>query len=96
MLESSLTCFLSETSVTYGSSVVVSGTLTDTLTEAELYGRTVYLEYSQPEIRDWEPLATVTTGSPYNYILMLNTGTWQIRAMWDGDDNYEGVTTQKH
>ena len=93
MLESSLTCLLSETSVTYGASVFVSGTLTDTSTEAELSGRTVYLEYSQPEISDWEPLAIVTTGSPYNHTLTLNAGTWQIRATWDGDDNYEGVTT---
>jgi hypothetical protein len=93
MLESSLTCLLSETSVTYGASVFVSGTLTDTSTEAELSGRTVYLEYSRLGISDWEPLAIVTTGSPYNHTLTLNAGTWQIRATWDGDDSYEGVTT---
>ncbi len=88
MLESSLTCLLSETSVTYGASVFVSGTLTDTSTEAELSGRIVYLEYSQPEISDWEPLAIVTTGSPYNHTLTLNAGTWQIRARQGVDIQY--------
>ncbi len=93
LLESSLTCFLSETSVTYGSSVVFSGILTDASTGASLSGRTVFLQSSQSGISDWETFATVTTGSPYNYTYAPNAGTCQIRATWNGDNNYGGDTS---
>jgi len=93
---SSLSFGLSPESVALGDSVTLSGTLTPTQpTPGIPIGAVVALSYSLNG-STWISFITAQTGSGGAYSVVWYPpypGSYQIKAMWSGDQNYEGVTS---
>ncbi len=93
-VESSVTCGLTQSSITYGSLVNVVGQLTSNLDGTGLLGRIVYLENSVNGV-DWRNMAVVTTemGGAFTYRWAPSVGSYTVRAVWDGDEVYQGAVS---
>ncbi len=80
---SSISISLSESSVTVGESVTVSGSLSPVHE-----GDSVAIRYGQSE-DSWNTLSVVSTNSngEYSYVWSpTTTGTWDVYAIWGGDE----------
>ncbi|UCH01534.1 MAG: hypothetical protein JSV20_06645 [Candidatus Bathyarchaeota archaeon] len=93
----SLSCVLSESSITYGSSITISGTLLDTLTQEGLAGRPILLEQSS-DGSTWNQIANILTapGGDYTHVWLPAAGAFHIRATWIGDTMYADATSSIH
>ena len=93
---SSLSFGLSPESVALGDSVTLSGTLTPTQpTPGIPIGAVVALSYSLNG-STWISFITAQTGSGGAYSVVWYPpyrGSYQIKATWSGDQNYEGATS---
>jgi len=90
--ESSVTCALTQSTITYGSLVNVVGQLTSNLDGTGLLGRILYLENSVNGV-DWRTMALVTTemNGVFTYRWAPSVGHYTVRAVWDGDAVYQGA-----
>jgi len=93
---SSLSLGLSPESVSLGGSVTLSGTLTPTQPSPGIpAGTTVTLSYSLGG-GSWNVFITAQTGGGGAYSVTWYPpypGTYQIKASWSGDSNYEGAAS---
>jgi hypothetical protein len=93
---SSLSLGLSSGSISLGSSVTLSGTVTPTQPLPGIpTGTTIVLSYSLAG-GSWNVFIMTQTGSGGAYSVAWYPpypGIYQIRASWDGNPNYEGATS---
>jgi hypothetical protein len=84
-----ISCSVSKNTITEGDSIVVSGSLSNTLS-----GKTVTLTYRRPDGSTLN--RTVTTGSDGSYSDSYTpdaTGSWNVAASWEGDSTHSGATS---
>ena len=90
--KSSLSINVKPTTVTKGGSVTISGSLSPALNGV---GIKIYYKVGG----SWNLLATVTTanGGKYSYrwSSITNTGTYRVKASWQGNDKYRGSTSRE-
>jgi len=87
---STLTVSANPSTITYGDSVSIEGSLTDP-NGTGIPDQTIYLEYSTDGLT-YNPLASVTTLSNgnYSYLWTPSAGSYTIRANFTGNVNYTG------
>lgn len=86
-----ISCFISSTSLTIGSDMTISGAITPSRGEV-----TVTLSYMLPNASVLE--LTVTSASDGSYIDTYTPsvfGSWSVTASWEGDAAYAGATSPK-
>lgn len=77
--------------ITYGSNVTISGTISPAISEA-----LINLEYSGDNGDTWNSIATLTinTTGGFSYVWVQPTsGLYRIRASWSGNTQYQGATS---
>jgi parallel beta-helix repeat protein len=84
-MSTALTCAISESNSTLGSSITVTGFLSP-----EFSGKTITLTYTKPDSST--VIRTVTTGTNGFYTDTYTpevVGSWSVLALWTGDSTYE-------
>jgi len=93
---SSMSLGLSAGSISLGASVTLSGTITPTQPSPGIpTGTTIVLSYS-PDGATWDTFIVTKTGSGGTYSVVWYPpypGTYQIKASWNGDQNYASSTS---
>jgi outer membrane protein assembly factor BamB len=89
-VSSTLTVTANPSTITYGESASIEGSLTDP-NGTGIPGQTIYLEYSADGLT-YNLLASVTTLSDgsYSYPWSPSAGSYTIRVNFTGNDNYTG------
>jgi len=83
-MSSTITLDVSSTSITVGSNITISGSITPAQSQVN-----VEIMY-KPSDGDWSTLATVTTDSNGEYSwdwAPQDAGTYEVKASWSGDEN---------
>lgn len=85
----SLTTSLSSSTITYGSSVAITASISPIL-----QGKSLTIQYSI-DGSTWFYLSSGTTNSAgqYSYSWTPDAGLYYLRSTWDGDANYYGATS---
>ena len=87
---SSVSIQTSESQITEGDSVTVSGSINPAVSGAE-----VVIAFTKPD--GSTSTRTISTGSDGSYselYIPTETGSWSIKASWEGDSTYIGATSQ--
>jgi outer membrane protein assembly factor BamB len=92
-VSSTLTVTANPSTITYGESTSIEGSLTDPDGKG-IPDQTIYMEYSTDGLT-YNPLASVTTISNGNYFYLWtpHAGSYTIRANFTGNDNYTGSSS---
>jgi hypothetical protein len=85
----SLTTFLSSSTITYGSKVTITAAMSQVL-----QGKSVTIQ-SSIDSTTWYNLSSGTTNSAgqYSYLWAPDAGSYYLRSTWSGDTNYHGATS---
>jgi len=89
-ISTTLSCKSSSSEITDDDTITVSGSISSAVS-----GKTVTLTYTKPDGKT-TVTRTVTTGSDGSYSDSYKpdtTGSWSVKASWDGDVAYAGVTS---
>lgn len=92
-ISTTISCSVSPSEVTEGSSVTVSGSISPALS-----GKTVTLTYEKTDRTPPLFTRTVTTGSDGSYSDVYKpdaTGSWSVSASWEGDSTHDSSTSLK-
>jgi len=89
----SLTCTVSPTTIQMGSTVTVSGTLTDSSSNG-VPSKTVTLTFTRPNSSTILVNVTTSTSGSYTYTFAPDAiGQWSVHSTWAGDANYQPSTS---
>lgn len=89
MPSSSISCSVSSTSISIGSSITVSGSITPACS-----GVTVTLSYTLPNATVFKRTVTSASDSKYSDTYTPSAvGSWSVKASWEGDASYAGATS---
>lgn len=87
--QSSITCSASPSTITLGSSVTVSGSISPSHA-----GVAVSLTYTKPDATTIARTATTTSAGSYSDVYTPDmAGSWTVIASWDGDSDHLGATS---
>jgi len=87
---SSISIQTSETQITEGDSVTVSGSINPAVPGAE-----VVIVFTKPDgSTSTRTVSTGSDGSCLELYIPTETGSWSIKASWEGDSTYSGATSQ--
>ncbi|MGD0496464.1 MAG: S8 family serine peptidase, partial [Candidatus Bathyarchaeia archaeon] len=93
LLPSSISVSVNPSTITLGSGTTISGQISSN-TQGDLSG-TVYLQYST-DGSSWNSIGSTSSSSSgsYSYWWTLSsTGTFYVRAYWNGNSQYSGATS---
>ena len=94
-----LTINVDSETVTVGSNITISGTLSlEQETLGNVSGATIIIRYKTTENGEWTDLATVKTNvtGTYTYVWNTNqTGTFIIKAFWAGDEYHDAAESEE-
>ena len=85
----SINCSVSSTSITAGSSIVISGAISPAVSNV-----TVTLTYTKPDATTMDRTETTASDGSFNESYTPDTaGSWSVKSSWAGNDNYLGSTS---
>lgn len=90
-MSASISCSVSPSEVTKGSSVTVSGSISPAVSD-----KSITLTYEKPDRSAFT--RTVTSGSDGGYsdsYTPTEIGSWSVKASWEGDAEYEAASSQQ-
>ena len=86
-----ISCKASSSEITDGDTITISGSINPTVS-----GRNITLSYTKPD-GNMTVTRNVTTGSNGSYSDSYKpdtTGSWTVKASWDGDSEHQGAASQ--
>jgi len=89
-IQTSISCSVSSSSPTIGDSITVSGSISPAVS-----GATVTLTYTKPDGTTLTRTVTSISGGSYSYLYQPDaTGSWSVKASWDGDSQHLSASSQ--
>ena len=84
-----ITCSVSSSEVTVGSSVTVSGSISPAVS-----GATITLTYTKPDATPYVRTEVTESGGSYSDSYKPDvTGSWSVKVSWEGDATHVGATS---
>lgn len=86
---SEISCTTNKNSLVIGNTLTISGAITPLMADVP-----VTLTFIKPDFSFYEVLATTSSGGSFSYNYEPDTtGSWAVKASWDGNNQYSGSTS---